>query len=124
MPMYFGAKPKLFEFAKRMRYAPTEAERVMWKFLTSEEFIKYKFRRQHPMSKYIADFFSHPLLLVIELDGGYHLRPEQKEYDDFRDEDMSQLGVSIIRFTNDEVLQQQEIIMGKLKSHIAQIAKD
>ena len=49
---------------------------------------------------------------------------EQKEYDDFRDEDMSQLGVSIIRFTNDEVLQQQEIIMGKLKSHIAQIAKD
>lgn len=79
-----------------MRYElATEEEKAIWKVLTSEPFLKYKFRRQHPINTFIADFYSHQLKLVIEIDGGYHLRKEQKEYDAFRDEDMHALGISV-----------------------------
>jgi len=119
MPMYYGAKPKLFEFAKRMRSAPTEAERVMWQILTGDEFKQHKFRRQHPISRFIADFYSHILILVIEVDGGYHFEATQKEFDDFRDEDMKHLGIPVIRFGNDEVLQRPEKVVSKLRGYIA-----
>ncbi|HTB30597.1 MAG TPA: endonuclease domain-containing protein, partial [Bacteroidia bacterium] len=104
MPMYYGAKPELFEFAKRLRRAPTEAESVMWQILNTNDFRQFKFRRQHPLAKFIADFYSHQLLLVIEIDGGYHLKPEQKEYDTIRNEDMEALGIATLRFTNDEII--------------------
>ena len=122
--MYFGANYKLFEFAKRMRYAPTEAEKVMWRILTSQEFISHKFRRQHPLAKYIADFFSHPLLLVIELDGGYHLKRAQMEVDVIRDEDMQELGMCVVRFTNEEILKRPEEAQNKLKTIIATLNQE
>jgi very-short-patch-repair endonuclease len=123
MPMYYGAKPKLFEFAKRMRYAPTEAEKLMWQILTGDEFRQHKFRRQHPIAKYIADFYSHLLVFVVEIDGGYHLEPAQKEFDDFRDEDMHQLGIRVMRFTNDEVIHAREKVIRKLSDYIAQTSQ-
>ncbi len=118
MPMYYGAKPKLFEFAKRMRYAPTEAERLMWEILTRFEFRQHKFRRQHPISKYIADFYSNLLILVVEIDGGYHLKSAQKEFDGFRDEDMYQLGIQVLRFTDDEVIHRPEEVVSRLRDYI------
>ena len=118
MPMYYGAKPKLFEYARVMRRSPTVEEKAMWQILTSNEFLSHKFRRQHPIATFIADFYSHSLSLVIEIDGGYHLRKEQKEYDDFRDDDMGQLGISVVRFTNEEVLKRSENVALKLKKLI------
>jgi very-short-patch-repair endonuclease len=123
MPMYYGAKPKLFEYAKLMRHSPTEAEKLMWKILTSNELLQYKFRRQHPMSTYIADFYSQPLLFAIEVDGGYHLTKERSEIDTIRDEDMLLLGVTIMRFTNDEVLLQPENTIIKLKEVISKLSR-
>jgi very-short-patch-repair endonuclease len=102
--MYYGASPKLFEYARSMRFElATEAEKALWILLTTSYLTKYKFRRQHPISTFIADFYSHQLKLVIEIDGGYHLSKEQKEYDNFRDEDMSALGITVLRFTNKQV---------------------
>ncbi|MDB5281180.1 MAG: hypothetical protein JWO06_255 [Bacteroidota bacterium] len=117
--MYYGAKPVLFEFAKRMRYAPTEAERLMWQILSNSEFRKYKFRRQHPIASFIADFYSHPLLLVIEIDGGYHLKTEQREYDIFRDEDIQAMGITVLRFLNNEIKEQPGVAINKLKDIIS-----
>src|SRR5579871_6582734 len=103
-PMHYGAKPELFEFAQRMRKAPTEAEKIAWQILNTEEFKPHRFRRQHPLARFIADFYSHALLLVIEVDGGYHLKKEQKEIDLFRDEDMQVFGITVLRCTNDEII--------------------
>jgi very-short-patch-repair endonuclease len=118
MPMYHGAKLELFEFAKQMRHAPTEAEKRMWQILNKDDFRKYKFRRQHPLGRFIADFYSHQLLLVIEIDGGYHLTSEQKKYDIIRNEDMEVLGITTLRFTNDGVLNNKENLIVELKNNI------
>ena len=56
LPMHYGAKGKLFQYAKEMRKNPTESERALWKILNRTPFSEYKFRRQHPIDKFIADF--------------------------------------------------------------------
>jgi very-short-patch-repair endonuclease len=117
--MYYGASAKLFEYAKAMREAPTEAEKVVWDILYDEPFLQYKFRRQHPIARFIADFYSHQLKLVIEIDGGIHLLKEQKEYDDFRDEEMQAFGIAVIRLSNNEVLKDFERALAKIRIEIA-----
>ena len=112
--MFFGAKPALFRFAEKMRHAPTDGELAMWHLLKSEILRVYKFRRQHPISTFIADFDSHKLKLVIEIDGGYHLNNFQKKYDDFRDEDMNGMCISVIRFTNEEVIKHSETVLQRI----------
>lgn len=116
--MFFGAKPALFRFAEKMRHAPTDGELAMWHLLKSEILRVYKFRRQHPISTFIADFDSHKLKLVIEIDGGYHLNNFQKKYDDFRDEDMDGMGIAVIRFSNEEVIRHGESVKQKLLDKI------
>jgi very-short-patch-repair endonuclease len=104
LPMFYGAVPQLFHYAQEMRKNPTQAEKVLWDILSDVPFVEYRFRRQHPIGKFIADFYSHRLRLVIEVDGGYHREKEQKEFDSFRDEDMKEFEISVLRFSNDEVL--------------------
>ncbi len=123
LPMFYGTSMELFKFAQRMRFAPTEGEKAMWNLLKSESFNAHKFRRQHPIATFIADFYSHKLKMVIEIDGGYHVDTVQKEYDEFRDEDMDALGISVIRFTNEDVIQNPEITMGKLIERIITLEK-
>lgn len=108
--MFYGASPYLFKLAKELRDAPTEAESVTWQFLSMEPFKKYNFRRQHPLANYIADFYCHSLKLVIEIDGAIHLKTEQKQYDNFRDEDMHGLGIKVLRFSNRQVLEEAEMV--------------
>jgi very-short-patch-repair endonuclease len=121
MPMYYGARPKLFAFATRMRNAPTEAELLMWILLNTEEFRKYKFRRQHPIARFIADFYSHSLKFVIEMDGAYHSIVEQKEYDVLRDEDMQDPGIAVLRLANAEILKGSTEVANKIRITIAQL---
>ena len=101
--MYYGANPILFEFAKRLRANPTEAESVLWLYLSNNQ-IGLRFKRQHPIKYFIADFYCHKAKLVIEIDGGYHQLPEQYEYDKNRDCELKEFGLKIIRFTNEQVL--------------------
>ena len=115
LPMYYGASPKLFEFARRMRLAPTGAEKRMWEILNSEIFKEYKFRRQHPIATFIADFYCHRFRLVIEVDGGVHLKKEQKEFDVFRDEDMAKYEIKVLRFSNKEVFENEEMVKHKIQ---------
>ncbi len=102
--MFYGAKPEIFDKAADLRENMTEAENVIWEKLKNKKVFKYKFRRQHPVDIFIVDFYCHPLKLVIEIDGGYHLNKEQKEYDDGRTAELVNLGLKDVRFSNKEIL--------------------
>ena len=85
--MHYGATAKLFELAESLRERMTEAEKILWDSLRNNEW-QLNFRRQHPISIYIADFYCHKLKLVIELDGGYHENKDVKIHDVEREKDI------------------------------------
>lgn len=87
--------------ARANRQEQTEAEAMLWELLRNRNFENIKFRRQHPIKDYIVDFFSYELQLIIELDGGYHQNPEQKEKDELRDSHLAALGYKVLRYKNE-----------------------
>ena len=93
----------LLEKAHEMRKCPTEAETVLWNYLSGDK-LGVHFRRQHPIYGYIPDFVCINQKLVIEIDGGYHLEGEQPEKDAERTSYLNQAGYVVLRFTNDEVI--------------------
>ncbi len=118
--MFYGAEPILFEFAKKLRDNPTDAEAFLWIFLQSNQLKGYRFKRQHPVKYFIADFYCHKAKLVIEVDGGYHTIPEQYEYDSNRDIELTQLGIKVLRFTNEEVLFEIDKVLEVIKKELNQ----
>ncbi len=111
----------LKKHAAEHRDNPTEAESVLWELLRGKN-IGEKFRRQHIIGEYIVDFVCLKRQLVIEVDGGYHLTPEQQEKDRLRTEELRKLGYSEIRFTNEEVLFAPDTVVSKICSALAQKA--
>jgi very-short-patch-repair endonuclease len=97
------ATPKIYKNAKALRQTETEAEKLLWQELRNKKLKGLKFRRQHPIDQWIADFYCHEKKLVIELDGGQHNDAEVKENDEGRTYELEQLGIKVIRFTNAEV---------------------
>ena len=100
--MFYKADPLIFAKAKELRNKTTAEENVFW-LLLKETFAGYKFRRQHPISNYIADFYCHKLKLVIEIDGPIHDQGEVKENDTRRQNDLENLNLTILRFTNAQI---------------------
>ena len=93
----------LLDKAREMRKSPTEAESVLWEYLSDNK-MGVHFRRQHPIYGYIPDFVSPKAQLIIEIDGGYHYEGEQPEKDAERTSYLNQAGYVVLRFTNEEVL--------------------
>lgn len=116
--MYYGAVPELFKFAKELRRNPTQAEEYLWNRLRNKQLLDYKFRRQHPVNKYKADFYCHKLKYVIEVDGGYHLNMEQSKYDFNRDGEMRDLGILVKRFRNEQILNNIDNIIESISKDI------
>jgi very-short-patch-repair endonuclease len=75
-PMYFGATPDIFKKAKELRKCETEAETILWKRLNRNQILGLQFRRQHPIDRFIADFYCAKIKLVVEVDGSIHELPE------------------------------------------------
>jgi very-short-patch-repair endonuclease len=98
------AKPGIFKNAKELRKSMTESEEILWKHLRNNKLNGLKFRRQHPLDIYIADFYCHKKKLIIEIDGGIHDTPEQVEYDNGRTFELEEKGFKILRFRNEDVL--------------------
>ena len=86
-----------------------------------EQFPKYKFRRQHPISIYIADFYCHKIKLVIEIDGSIHDSEEAKLNDKRRQQDLEDLNLMVIRFTNDQVKNEIENVIEMISSTIKKL---
>ena len=116
LEMYYGALTRNFEYAKQNRVNSTPAESALWEELRNKKLKGYKFRRQHPLGKYIADFYSHKLKLVIELDGNIHLKPEVNACDKIREDVIRSFGLTVIRFTNEEVIYNMEVVLSKIST--------
>jgi very-short-patch-repair endonuclease len=94
--------PPILQCAREMRHPQTPAEAALWRVLRNRN-LKYKFRRQHPIDRFIIDFYCAQAKLCIEVDGDSHFEPEQQEYDAARAAYLEQLGYKVIRFTNHDV---------------------
>jgi 5-methyltetrahydrofolate--homocysteine methyltransferase len=105
----------LKEFAKRMRNQPTEAEELLWKILSNKQLDGYKFRRQHIIGQFIADFICLKKNLIIEVDGLHHQLPENKTSDEQRTKWLNSEGYRVIRFKNEEILTNLDYVLNKIR---------
>ena len=100
-----------------MRRNPTEAESVLWNYLSGDK-LGVHFRRQHPVFGYIPDFVCIGQKLIIEIDGGYHLADEQPELDAERTQWLNKAGFHVLRFTNEEVLSDIDSILEEISDMV------
>lgn len=100
-----------------MRNRETKSEKISWSFLSNHK-LKVKFRRQHPISQFIADFYCHELRLVIEADGEIHQKAENKDYDQMRNQHMKGLGLHILRFQNVDILENTEYVIELIQKEV------
>ena len=94
--------------AKELRKNPTDAEKTLWKHLRLRQMGGHKFRRQQPLGQYIVDFACLEKKLIIEVDGGEH--SEQVTYDSERDRWLETQGFRVLRFWNNQVLTEIEVV--------------
>src|ERR1019366_519472 len=97
-------KKHLKVFAKELRNNSTKSEIKLWKYLKGKKMMGYDFHRQRPIDEYIADFFCHKLKLVIELDGFTHRFEEVAQRDAKKENKLSELGITVLRFGDDQVI--------------------
>ncbi len=110
-PVLYGLMKK---HAKKMRNIPTEAEKMLWNALSGKKLGNSKFRRQHIIGSYIADFINIKENLIIEIDGLIHQLPENKINDEERTKWLQEKGYRVIRFTNNEVLHKIDFVLDKI----------
>lgn len=110
-PMYYGL---LKEKALEMRKNPTKAEQYLWEQLKNSEVGDVKFRRQHIIDRFIADFFCAAENLIIEVDGKIHELPDHKISDAERTQILTGLGYRVLRFTNDEILHDTQNVLARI----------
>jgi len=101
-PFYFNVDADLLRMAREQRKNMTPAEKKLWQRIRGKK-LGMKFRRQHPINRFIADFYCHEARLVVEIDGGYHDKEEQQKYDAGRTKELEEFDIRVIRFTNAEV---------------------
>jgi len=102
--MFYGASRNTFQKAHFLRRNMTDAEMVLWSRLKNRKIFKVRFRRQHPIDIFVLDFYCHEIKLAIEVDGGIHLKSEIQEYDKGRSHEIEKFGIKILRFTNEQIL--------------------
>ncbi|MDM8159911.1 endonuclease domain-containing protein [Labilibaculum sp. K2S] len=114
--LFYDASPEIHRRAKELRRNMTESEKLLWSEIRNRKINGLKFRRQHPINIFIADFYCHEIKLVIELDGNIHDSEENKEYDQGRTAELGYLGVKVIRFANEEVMNSMNTVLAKIKT--------
>jgi formimidoylglutamate deiminase len=108
----------LLNNARSLRKNQTEAELLLWEYLRNRKLAKHKFRRQQPMEGFILDFYCDEAKLVVEVDGSIHSLREVAEYDEQRTKFLNEFGITIIRFSNEEVINKTGEVLEKIKSSI------
>ena len=107
----------LKEHARTNRKEMTPAERILWNSLRKN--VSYKFRRQHPIGDFIADFACVTAKIVIEVDGGYHNEPQQQQNDLWRTEFLESNGFRVMRFSNDDVIYDLSAVINHIKEELS-----
>jgi very-short-patch-repair endonuclease len=109
--------PEMLDNAKALRSNQTDAEQRLWYHLRAHRFMGLKFKRQKPLGRYIVDFVCLERRLIIELDGGQHA--EQAAYDQHRDAWLRSQGYTVLRFWNNEVMQQLEGVLEQIRGTLS-----
>lgn len=121
--MFEGAINITFEHAKLLRKNMTEAEKILWMHL-KDGMHGYKFRRQHPISNYIVDFFCYKAKLIIELDGSVHSNEQVRKNDKQREDELQRMNYMIIRFSNEEVFYKLEAVLERVSEIVNNIIQN
>ena len=100
--------------ARAMRRKLTPAERILWQRLRRNRLGGFHFRRQQVIAGFIADFYCHRAALVVEVDGPTH----EQDYDRERDQIFADKGITVLRFTNDEVMQHVDRVLGRIVEYL------
>ena len=108
----------LTDSARELRKKGTSAESLLWQHLRNRKLHGFKFRRQHQFGDYIADFFCYEARLVVECDGRVHEANEQWNHDQNRETYMVELGLRVVRFTNEEVLDHIERVIDRIATYL------
>ncbi len=101
------------EHARKLRRETTEAEALLWKHIRDRNLVGIKFRRQHPIGRYIADFCCVEEKLIVELDGGQHA--DDSDQDEQRTQDIETYGYRIVRYWNSEVLNNIDSVLADIR---------
>ena len=112
--LHKGAIGKLYQYGRELRQESTPAEKLLWTELRSRKLNGLKFRRQHPLDKFVVDFYCNEKKLVIELDGGIHDEKVNKEYDEARTAMLAGLDIKVLRFKNEEVMNSVKDVLKKI----------
>ena len=110
--------PKLKEFARQLRNDSTRTEIFLWLKLKGKQIYGYDFHRQKPIDNYILDFFCYELMLGIEVDGYSHQFLEVYNKDGLKEKRMNELGIAVLRFSDDEVLNEMENVLRAIEYYI------
>ena len=110
--MHSDSSPELRQRAKELRRKMTPTERLLWHRVRNRQLGGLKIRRQHPIDRFIADFYCHEARLVIEIDGGIH--EQQTEHDTARTEYLEQRGYRVMRIRNEDVTQDIEQVLADI----------
>ena len=105
--------------ARKLRRDTTEAESLLWKHIRNRQLAELKFRRQHPIGRYIADFCCEEEMLVVELDGGQH--DDDSDHDELRTQNIEKFGYRVVRYWNSEVLNDIEGVLANIRTHAQDI---
>ena len=109
-----GTLPVVEASAREMRHRPTPAERVLWDMLRTAPVGGLKWRRQHPVGRFVLDFCCPQLRLVVELDGEVHAY--QASYDEDRTDHLARHGYHVIRFANRDVFDHPDAVLATIAS--------
>ena len=116
--MYFGAKSITKMRARVLIKRMTKAEHILWTRLRKKQIAGAIFRRQHAIGIFIADFYCHEHKLIIEVDGEIHDNPIVKERDEGRTAELERFGLSVLRFSNHQIIHQIEDVIDKINQTI------
>ena len=104
------------EIAQKLRNSSTDTEKYLWKYLRGRQLEGFKFRRQHPIGKYIVDFINLERKIIIEFDGGQHL---ENKKDKLRDRWLKEQGYEVLRFWDNEVLTNIEGVLELIREKLS-----
>ena len=104
------------ELARDLRNNLTDSERLIWVRLKGNQVAGCKFRCQHPIHRYILDFYCHEKHLAIEIDGDVH--KDRKDYDEYRDDFLNSMGILTLRFSNHEVIQDIDTVICRIEAEL------
>ncbi len=108
-----------FARSRRLRKSMTPAEERLWQHLRRKR-LGVKFRRQHPLGHYTVDFYCHERGLVVEVDGSHHQDEEQQETDANRTAELERMGLRVIRFRNEEVMEGIGVVLVAIENALGE----